>query len=65
MPTYSYLCDTPDCGGTKTIICKVAERPAVVQCPKCGVVMEQDFSNQGRAFRGTGWTPRFGPINRG
>ncbi len=61
MPRYSYKCDTADCGGEKEIICKVADKPDLVQCPICGCKMDQDFSGQGHAFRGSGWTPKFGP----
>jgi putative FmdB family regulatory protein len=61
MPRYEYTCDTADCGGTKTIICKVADKPALVQCPTCGCVMDQDLSGIGQAFKGPGWTPKFGP----
>lgn len=66
MPRYEYTCDTADCGGTKTIICKIAEKPEIVQCPKCGVIMEQDFGGRTPAaiFKGSGWTPTFSPVGR-
>jgi putative FmdB family regulatory protein len=61
MPTYHYKCDTPECDGEVEFICTVKEKPDVVQCPKCGVKMEQIYSLGGISFKGHGWTPRFGP----
>lgn len=61
MPTYEYVCDTADCGGTVTLRVPVKDKPDVVQCPNCGVVMEQNFSAPGISFKGQGWTPKFGP----
>lgn len=61
MPRYEFTCDTPECDGAKTLICSVKEKPDLVQCPKCGVRMEQTFSKPAMAFKGAGWTPKHYP----
>ncbi len=61
MPRYRYVCDVADCGGSTDLVCKVSEKPDLVQCPNCGSIMDQDFSGQGQSFKGGGWTPKFGP----
>lgn len=61
MPRYRYACDTLDCGGSKDIVCTIKEKPELVQCPKCGCKMDQDFSGQGQSFKGDGWTQKFHP----
>ena len=65
MPRYIYKCDTVDCGGEEILICKVAEKPDLVKCNRCGAVMDQDFSGMPSAiFKGAGWTPTFSPQGR-
>ena len=57
MPTYDYKC--PKCGIESEEAHPMSETPAIV-CHKCGVNMVKVISLGGIAFKGKGWTPKFG-----
>lgn len=65
MPQYDWECQTDGCRERVTVICKVAEKPDTMPCPKCGALCERVYHAPGTIFKGTGWTPKFSPIGRG
>ena len=58
MPHYQWEC--VKCATKKDLLCKTEERPKDMGCPVCGEAMEWVPQHNGRAFKGQGWTPKFG-----
>lgn len=55
MPRYTYTC--PDCGATKTVWRRVAERDSLVECPFGGPdpTMTRDITGPAFHLKGKSW----------
>ena len=58
MPRYDYLC--PMCSERFELDVKWADAKETEVCPKCGGDASKQISRSGIAFKGKGWTPKFG-----
>lgn len=71
MPTYEFKCER--CGNRHMKVMKMSEYDEYDKTCKmmydnhpCGGKLIQIYGNDVAVhFKGTGWTPKFGPINKG
>ena len=54
MPTYQYVCTTPECGNRFELVQSFTD-PNASECPVCGGPVRKVFSPVGVVFKGSGF----------